>query len=358
MKRPPLFRKNLTIILHLLGWLLVFIVFFLLSPLSWRVDLPQEFWIRQVFTLSLVVAIFYFNIYFLVPRFLFKDKPLWFLLIVFLIGAGLWGLLQQYDQWVRLSELMHQAFRPDEPYVPKPRHIASDIYFFMLYSLTIGVGTSIAAVQRWQFEDLVRRQLEEQKVSSELSYLKAQINPHFFFNTLNNIYALINFDVEKAKSALLKLSRMMRYVLYETEKDTTSLSSEVNFLKDYLDLMKMRVSEKVRLQVDIQEKFEEISIAPMLLLPFIENAFKHGISGKHESYIIVKLMVEKARLTLEDQNRIAEKPQDNPEARQKGIGLANTIRRLSLIYGKNHSLTIDDQNESKAYRVHLTIDLK
>ncbi len=358
MKSPPLFRKNLSIILHLLGWLLVFVVFFLLSPLSWRVVLPQEFWLRQLLTLSMVVAVFYFNVYFLVPKFLFMGKPWWFLLIVFLIGIGLWGLLQQYDQWVKLPELMHQAFRPGEPYVSKPRHVASDIYFFMLYSLSIGIGTSIAAVQRWQLEDLVRRQLEEQKVSSELSYLKAQINPHFFFNTLNNIYALTNFDVEKAKAALLKLSRMMRYVLYETEKDTTLLSSEVSFIKDYLDLMKMRVSEKVKLHIEIQDKFEEIAIAPMLLLPFIENAFKHGISGKHESYIKVNLKVEKGTLALEVQNRIAEKFQDNPESKHKGIGLANTIRRLSLIYGKKHSLNIDDQNETKEYRVHLMINLQ
>jgi two-component system, LytTR family, sensor kinase len=358
MKRPALFRKNLSIILHLLGWLLVFVVFFLLSPLSWRVDIPQEFWLRQLLTLSMVMAVFYFNIKFLVPRFLFLGKTWWFLLIVFLIGIGLWGLLQQYDQWVKLSELMHNAFRPDEPYVPKPRHIASDIYFFMLYSLSIGVGTSIAAVQKWQNEDLVRRQLEEQKVNSELSYLKAQINPHFFFNTLNNIYALTNFDVEKAKAALLKLSRMMRYVLYETEKDNTLLSSEVNFIKDYLDLMKMRVSEKVKLHIDIQEKFEDIAIAPMLLLPFIENAFKHGISGKHESFIKVNLKVVKSTLTLEVENRIAEKFRDNPESKSKGIGLTNTVRRLSLIYGKKHSLIIDDQNESKEYRVHLSIDLQ
>ncbi|WP_114750768.1 sensor histidine kinase [Pleomorphovibrio marinus] len=358
MKRPHLFGRNLSIILHLLGWVLVVVVFFLLSPLSWRVELPYQFWVRQLIILAIVVSVFYSNIYYLVPQYLFKGKVWLFLTIVFFAGIGFWLMVQQYDQLVRLPEQMHNAFRPGEPYVPKPRHIGSDIYFFMLYSLSVGVGTSIAAVQKWQFEDLVRRQLEEQKVNSELSYLKAQINPHFFFNTLNNIYALTSFDVEKAKAALLKLSRMMRYVLYETERDNTLLSSEVNFIKDYLDLMRMRISEKVKLHIEIQEQFEDVVIAPMMLLPFIENAFKHGISGKHESFIVVKLKVQKSRLTLEVKNRITEKVQSSPESSHKGIGLANTIRRLSLIYSQNHSLAIDDQNDANEYRVYLSIDLK
>jgi two-component system, LytTR family, sensor kinase len=229
--------------------------------------------------------------------------------------------------------------------------------FYLQYALSIGVSTSIAAVQKWQTEDGVRRQLEEQKINSELSYLKAQINPHFFFNTLNNIYSLINFDVEEAKKALLKLSRMMRYVLYETEKDKTLLSSEINFVNDYISLMQMRVSEKMKMDISIEEKFEDVVIAPMLFLPFIENCFKHGISGSRESFIQVHLHVNGKQLTLRTTNKIISKNQASPETNQSGIGMSNTIRRLSLLYKQKHSLHIDNSNPENEYRLLLTIDL-
>ncbi|EON78564.1 putative two-component system sensor protein [Lunatimonas lonarensis] len=355
--KPTLFRKNLTVVVHILAWLLVALALFVINPLSWKIDLPAEFWIKQGLILTILIWSFYGNIFFIAPRFLFQEKYGQYLFIA--LGTGLLFvlLLQKYDSWVEFSRIMHEAFRPGEAYVPKPKSYTWDIVFYLQYALSIGISTSIAAVQKWQMEDLVRRQLEEQKKSSELSYLKAQINPHFFFNTLNNIYALINFDVEKAKAALLKLSRMMRYVLYETEKDKTLLSSEVNFINDYISLMQMRVSEKVKLDIHVQEKVEDIMIAPMLLLPFIENCFKHGVTAGQESHIKINLTMEGNCLQLQTENKINEKNQSSPEINRKGIGLANTLRRLSLLYKNKHTLLIDDTNPEKNYRVDLSINL-
>ena len=355
--RPTIFRKNLTIVLHLLAWLLIAIAVFIINPLSWRVDLPLEFWVKQVIVLSILILSFYGNILFMVPKFLFVGKVWQYLLLAVIIGTLFLAVTHLYEDWVNFPKLMHEAFRPNLPYESKPRNYTWDIVFYLQYALSIGVSTSIAAVQKWQTEDGVRRQLEEQKINSELSYLKAQINPHFFFNTLNNIYSLINFDVEEAKTALLKLSRMMRYVLYETEKDITLLSSEINFVNDYISLMQMRVSEKIKMDISIAEKFDDIVIAPMLLLPFIENCFKHGISSSKESFIQVRIGISGKRLKLETTNKIIAKNQASPETNQQGIGMSNTIRRLSLLYKNRHSLHIDDSNPENEYRLLLEIDL-
>lgn len=355
--RPTIFRKNLNILLHILAWLLIAIAVFIINPLSWRVELPHQFWVKQALVLSILIWSFYGNILFMVPKYLFVGKIWQYLLSVVIIGTIFLVITHLYEDWVNYPKLMHDAFRPNMPYVPKPRNYTWDVVFYLQYALSIGVSTSIAAVQKWQTEDGVLRQLEEQKRNSELSYLKAQINPHFFFNTLNNIYSLINFDVEEAKKALLKLSRMMRYVLYETEKDKTLLSSEINFVKDYISLMQMRVSEKMKMDISIEEKYEEVVIAPMLLLPFIENCFKHGISSSNESFIQVHLSIQDKHLALKTTNKIILKNQASPETNQRGIGMANTLRRLSLLYKNRHSLEIDDSNPENEYRLLLKIEL-
>ncbi|WP_209330205.1 sensor histidine kinase [Lunatimonas salinarum] len=355
--KPTLFRKNLTVLVHVLAWLLVALALFVINPLSWRIDLPMEFWVKQFLILTILIWSFYGNILYVAPKFLFRGNYWQYLFIVLFAGLAFVLILQKYDSWVEFSRLMHEAFRPGQPYVPRPKSYTWDIVFYMQYALSIGISTSIAAVHKWQLEDIVRRQLEEQKKLSELSYLKAQINPHFFFNTLNNIYALINFDVEQAKTALLKLSRMMRYVLYETEKDKTFLSAEISFIKDYISLMQIRVSEKVKLDIQIQEKFDEVPIAPMMILPFVENCFKHGVSGSNQSYIKIHLHMEEKRLILVTENKITDKNQASPETSRKGIGLTNTLRRLSLLYKNKHILTIDDTNPERLYRVNLSIDL-
>jgi LytS/YehU family sensor histidine kinase len=199
--------------------------------------------------------------------------------------------------------------------------------------------------------------LERQRINTELSYLKAQINPHFFFNTLNNIYSLTTLDVGKAQEALLKLSRMMRYVLYENQKDETLLSKEVKFIEDYLELMKMRLSQKVKLQVKLEDPKDDLVIAPMLFLPFLENCFKHGISSQQDTEISISLEVMGDTVFFETKNGIFPVPPDSPEAQENGIGLVNTQRRLTLLYPDKHRLKLGVDEASGHYGVQLTINL-
>ena len=351
-------KKNIPILIHILGWTLFGFVIFVLSPLSAGVERPFVFWIKQAINFSLLMGIFYFNFLYLIPKILFKNKISLFLIINFFAGLVYVGLLILYDDWTNMQELMHKAFRPDVPYTPRPRNFYWDISQLLIFNMAVGISTSIAAVQKWQSDEQLRLKLVEQQVNSELTYLKAQINPHFFFNTLNNIYALTNIDVEKAKTALLKLSRMMRYVLYETEKKHTLLSKELDFIKDFIELMKMRLSSRVKLRIEIPEKVEEAEIAPMLSLPFIENCFKHGISSQKESEIVISLRRNKDSLALETQNTIFKSSENTPEGNTSGIGLINTMRRLELLYPNKFQLTFDKENPENQYRVYLNIDLK
>jgi two-component system LytT family sensor kinase len=350
-------KKRMPLLIHVLGWSLFGSVIFLLTPLSSEVERPDEFWIKQALQFIFLVATFYFNFFYLIPKVLFKNKNYLFLFLNFLGGLAYVGILILYDEWFNMQELMHMAFRPEVPYTPKPRNLYWDISSLLIFYMSVGISTSIGAVQKWQSDEKIRLELQQQQINSELSYLKAQINPHFFFNTLNNIYALTNIDVEKAKTALLKLSRMMRYVLYETEKNQTLLSKENEFIKDFIELMKLRLTNKVTLDLRIPEKIEEAEIAPMLLLPFIENCFKHGISSQKESSILISLSKEKNYLVLHTENTIFKSTENTPEGSASGIGMTNTVRRLELLYPGKYKLDIDQENAENQFRITLKIDL-
>jgi sensor histidine kinase YesM len=358
---PPLIpKKNLSIIVHLLGWVMLCVVLLLLSPLSWRmgeIDIPFQFWAKQIFLVTILITIFYSNSSLLVPNILLKGKNYLYLLVI-LVGAVLfYGLIVYFEQFIGYGKAMHATFNPERVFDPKKRWMPGDIFQLLLYVISVGLSSSVALVQKWQNDESMRRELDQQRVNTELSYLKAQINPHFFFNTLNNIYALTNLDVKKAQEALLKLSRMMRYVLYENQKNETLLSKEVKFIEDYIELMKMRLSSRVKLNIQIEEPKENLIIAPMLLLPFLENCFKHGISSQHESEIMIKVEVMGDTLFFETRNHIFPVNPDSPEAHESGIGLTNTQRRLSLIYPQKHRLKFGKDETTQEYWVNLTINL-
>lgn len=205
----------------------------------------------------------------------------------------------------------------------------------------------------WKIRSLL--QLKHEKEKTELLHLKSQVNPHFFFNTLNNLYALVGKDSEKARYMILKLSDMMRYSIYEGKKDWVNLEQEIEYLRNYIELHKMRYHKKIDISftVDIQE--EGYQIMPLLFLILLENAFKHGAEKlKEDAYIRINMIANRKVLNFLIENNYDE---ESPEAEEKeeGIGLKNLKRRLELAYPKKHFLTI-----SKAggiYKTQLSIDL-
>ena len=205
-------------------------------------------------------------------------------------------------------------------------------------------------------------ELEKKSLEQQLEYLRYQINPHFFMNTLNNIHALVDIDPEKAKDTILELSKMMRFVLYEGNKQGVSLSREVDFIRHYVTLMQLRYTDKVRIDINLPAEVPDRQIPPLVLITFIENAFKHGISYQRESFIEVTMAVEgeslhftcrnsKAEVSKEERLRVA----DGTSEKKGGVGLANVRKRLNLLYHKNYALRICD--DADVYTVELNIPL-
>ncbi|TDE10479.1 sensor histidine kinase [Dyadobacter psychrotolerans] len=345
-------KRGVVVAVHLLAWILLGFVLMFYQPLSWGVKLPIAFWVKQLLNFGLLAGLFYINALVMVPSFLLKNRisafALWILVSVILLLI----ISKLIDLQLNIWQEMHAVMpRPG----PKHRGVI-DGFLLMTSSLVLGISTSLAVIQRWQTDAQIRNQAEKQNISTELALLKAQINPHFFFNTLNNIYSLTYTDVPLSRDAILKLSRMMRYLLYETSQDSALLSQEISFMKDYIELMKLRLQQNTEVIFTEPKKEKDYAIAPMLLLPFIENAFKHGVSNMQKSHIVVNLDVEDDVLTLYIVNQIFQ-DKNGLNVESGGIGLANTQRRLQLLYGPKHSLKIAENKNENSFQVTLKINL-
>lgn len=223
--------------------------------------------------------------------------------------------------------------------------ITNTFIAFLLLSMNLGIKEYFRSVKNQHDTDELRRQHLEQ----ELEYLRYQINPHFFMNTLNNIHALVDIDPEQAKNTIVELSKLMRYVLYDGSRPTIPLSKETEFLKHYIGLMRLRYSDSVRIKVDIPDETPDVQVPPLLFVSFVENAFKHGISYQSESFIMVSLNVREGYISFSCINSKHETNQDP----HSGIGLENTRKRLRLLYQDNYTFNINEN--AKTYEVLLKI---
>lgn len=236
-------------------------------------------------------------------------------------------------------------------------------YIFLSWAIATLAAVSIAYMvyqqNKERIHELVFLKHELGKVSSDLQFLRSQINPHFLFNALNTLYGTsLQENAAKTGEGIQKLGDMMRFMLHENHQDTIGLSREIDYLQDYIHLQKLRLaeSEDIRIDVNIQDRdCCRYAIAPMLLIPFIENAFKHGISFRQASWIKIALKCDNDQLFFDIYNSIRRKNADAPERHSKGTGLENVRQRLRLIYPGSHELVIRE-NEHE-YFVHLTLDL-
>jgi len=346
----------ITVIIHILIWGVFGLIYFS-PPLNWNIAVPYQLWIKQGIILSLLVVAFYVNALVLVPKFVLKNRiGLYFIIVTSIVAIIL--LLNVYaDELLNIRQLMEAAFHKKGP--PKHRGGRDHGWDFALLAMTalvLGIGTSMTAIQKWQKDKQLHQEKEQERVTSELSFLKAQINPHFFFNTLNNIYALTHVNAEVSRKAIHQLSRMMRYVLYDTQNSTTLLSQEIAFIKDYIDLMKLRLTDVVKIDFSTPAALKDMKIAPMIFLPFIENAFKHGVSATQPSYISITVNQHHTTIELNVVNTII-KEQNNNLEEGSGIGLNNTRRRLDLLYPGKYTLLINESTAENAYLVNLTLNL-
>ncbi len=239
------------------------------------------------------------------------------------------------------------TFRPND--VPPPIVGEHDIVAIVVLILMLGANLGIKYYFRSRDDHKRLAELEHKNLEQQLEYLRYQINPHFFMNTLNNIHALVDIDPEKAKDTILELSKMMRFVLYEGNKQGVPLSREMDFIRHYITLMQLRYTDKVHINVNLPSEVPDCQIPPLILITFIENAFKHGITYKHESFISIEVAVEKNELQFSCLNSKA----DSSDEEKGGVGLANVRKRLDLLYGRDYTLSIDDTPD--VYSVRLVI---
>ncbi|MDO4930559.1 MAG: histidine kinase [Bacteroidales bacterium] len=231
-----------------------------------------------------------------------------------------------------------------------PRTTVFLLVGFLVMALNLGVKYYFKSERKSKEVDEARRQ----KLEEQLKYLKYQISPHFFMNTLNNIFVLVDARPEQAKVAILELSKMMRYILYEADRDYVPLRHEAALLNGYVSLMKLRYTDKVTITGDIPEDLPDYGVPPLLLVCFVENAFKHGISYKRDSFVNIRVRVEGDRLHFACINSIP--PATSQKSGPGGVGLANVKRRLTLIYGKDY--TLDIRSNEDEYYVVLDMPLK
>ncbi|MEQ8472164.1 MAG: sensor histidine kinase [Marinoscillum sp.] len=346
------YRRKRNLWLELGITTILWLLLLTLAPLGWGIDWPIEFWVKQ-FTFAIVLTAAYFsNSLVFVPRLLLNNRIILYALIIIGSSALILIGMRAVEHGLNLPRLMHEIFKPDQPYVLKS-WFRFDFPGLLMTLLAFGVSTSIVLVRKDQRDTLVRKELEKEKVSTELSFLKAQINPHFFFNTLNNIYALTSLNVTTAQKAIHMLSAMMRYVLYDSRKELTTISQEIKFVENYIELMKLRLPEKVTINFVKPVDAPQELIAPMLLLPYVENAFKHGISSQTPSVIDVEITQQNSMLHMLVRNRIYES--NGLKLEGSGIGMSNTQRRLDLIYPNKHKVEISQENGD--YIVSFEIDL-
>ncbi|MEP7321203.1 MAG: histidine kinase [Saprospiraceae bacterium] len=295
--------------------------------------------------LLLYSSLIYINLNYLIPRYLNANK-LAFYFIGLLLLALIANPLSTVVQYVLLTQ-----------YPQLQNHIqAQQGPLFLVSMIFLIFSTSGKIIVDWFKQQQTMKDLETQNMQSELKFLKTQINPHFLFNTLNSLYALTIKKSDAAPEIVVKLSEMMRYMLYECNERRVPLEKEVNYIQNYLDLEGLRQSNLVDIDFKIKGEITNQKIAPLVFIPFLENSFKHGVNHQlSDAYVYATLEVKGNKLDFTIENsKSTGLPAILPKP-QGGIGLINVRRRLDLIYPDSHSIDIDDTPQ--AYSVHLSLNL-
>ncbi len=347
---PFMIRTNrkLEIVIHLMGWGMVFALPLFFFNRSTSDGAPWNAYVRHLVAPVNLLLVFYINYFLLIPKLLFTKKTREFLLYNLILVVGFGVLLHTWQEFgTPLVEL------PPRPY-PGPSR-----WFFLIRDIVgqisiIGLSVAIRMSVHWSKTETARQEAEKNHIASELKNLRNQLNPHFLLNTLNNIYALIAFDSEKAQQAVHELSKLLRYVLYDNQHIYVSLSKEADFIRNYIELMKIRLGTHVRVETDIRiQPDSRTQITPLIFISLIENAFKHGISPTVPSYIHILLTETQKEVTCEIRNSYH--PKNKQDKSGSGIGLEQVQRRLELLYTGRYKWKNGVSPDKKEYSSQLVI---
>lgn len=362
MKTNTLSNRRLNILLHAIVWIIAIIIPLYLTK---EFDNGNERRLYQFYihTLSAII-IFYVGYLWLVPRFFMRDRKTLYILILAAVIVFNYAVINYLlEHWIadpmqeeRLRHAMEGAF--DKQALQKPPVKALGFYFHIVSSFLIsGFAVGLGVLEKLKENEKKQKELEREKLNSELAFLKNQISPHFFFNTLNNIYSLIGTNTKMAQDSVLKLSKLMRYLLYESEHGETHISRELEFMTNYIDLMKLRLSPRVELKVDFPEQYSDCLVPPLLFVPFVENAFKHGVSYRDHSYITIKMTISDQMIHFVSENSIG-KGSKTEDLQHSGIGLENVTKRLALLFPGKHQMKVESNDSFFLVDLFITITEK
>lgn len=311
--------------------------------------------IRMMSTPTVLGIIFYTNYLHLVPHYLFRKKYKSYIAINIILCLS---MLFVIHAWFEICNHYYPIPNPKRHHDPLGiwGFILFRIRDFIIYGFTAALAATIRMSKKWRAAEEARQQAELKRTEAELKNLRNQINPHFLLNTLNNIYALIAFDTEKAQQAVQNLSRLLRHILYDNNQEFIPVNRELEFLKNYVALMKIRISDNVDVQFNIDLPSDNnIQIAPLIFISLVENAFKHGISPTQKSFIHIHIYAEKDTDTLTLSIKNSNFPKKRNDISGSGIGLEQVKRRLELIYPNKYHWEKGTNKEQTIYTSLLTI---
>jgi two-component sensor histidine kinase len=297
------------------------------------------------------MLVFYANYVYLIPRFMFKEKmkAYYLLNVLVLIVACLLFVLWE-DVFFAFVPDMH----PMDMHHHQPPHWPVYSQYMLSLILFIGLSVAIRMSERWVKAEAARKEAENSRTEAELRNLRNQLNPHFLLNTLNNIYALIAFDANKAQKVVEELSKLLRHVLYDNQGNFVPLYSEAEFMRNYIELMRIRVTDNVKIDTDIDVGADNATpIAPLLFISLIENAFKHGISPSEPSYINIRIAEDHGDITCDIRN--SNFPKKCNDKSGSGIGLEQVSKRLELMYHGRYTWEKSVSPDGKDYSSKIVI---
>jgi len=326
-------------LIHVLAWSAFFFYPFIFHQIAFE---GVGMLVRITVPFLLLIVFFYSNTSLLIPHLLGKKKILLYILSVlgFMVVTVFVDLLVQYffnTDYQNRSFIYHNTVSGA----------------LMSSLLVLGISSGWKITSEWYRNERLKKEMEHEKLASELAFLKSQVNPHFLFNSLNSIYALANKESPQTADAVIKLSDLMRYMLYDSTGKYVELDKEVEYLNNYINLQKLRVDGKVDITFDTKGELNK-KIAPLLLIPFVENAFKHGISYQNESFVHVEMMANGKNIHFVVENTLNQHKPDVERA--SGVGLKNVKRRLELLYPGKHKLVINESNGKYIAELNLQIN--
>ena len=338
--------------IHAIAWTIVFLFPLLFIERFESMGRIRNFSLMKFYIQPICIAvIFYINYLWLIDRVLFRKKPVQFILYNVLLIVVANVAIYLVHRMIIPDEFLFR--RPGGPRPPRPGLMQWQDSITL--ALMVGLSVAIKMTQKWIVTEKERKQLEQERTEAELKNLKNQLNPHFLFNTLNNIYSLIAISPDRAQSAVLELSKMLRYVLYENAQAYVPMEKELEFNHNYIELMRLRLARHVKVEVDMPQGLcRGYQIAPLLFITLIENAFKHGTSATEPSFVTI-VMREPSPGVIECRIENSSFPKNENDKSGSGIGLKNLSRQLELLYPGKY--TLHAESDARVYRSSLTIDL-